>query len=103
MAAIIFDTLAYTQRLEKSGFTREQAEAVANANAEALRDMTATQELGTRKDLAEAKTNLEKSLAETKADLQKQIAEAKHELLKWLIGMITTQTALLVGIIAYMR
>lgn len=96
MTAITFDTLAYTQRLEKSGFTREQAEAMANANAEALRDMGEARELATKKDLAI-------SLATTKADLEKSISETKHELLKWLIGMMVAQTALLAGIIALLK
>ncbi|MBD5641136.1 MAG: DUF1640 domain-containing protein, partial [Desulfovibrio sp.] len=49
MALVAFDTLAYSNTLERHGFPREQAEAIARANAEALRDMVATQELVTRK------------------------------------------------------
>lgn len=42
MAGITFDTLAYCNILQKAGVPREQAEAFAKANADALRKMAAT-------------------------------------------------------------
>lgn len=60
MALYFKEISIYTRKLEKSGFTKEQAEAVANANAEALRDMAATQTLVSQRDLAETKADLEK-------------------------------------------
>lgn len=96
MTAITFATLAYSNTLQATGMPREQAEAFAMANAEALRSMAATQELVTKQDF-------EIALTKTKADLEKSIAETKHELLKWLIGMMIARSALLAGIIAYLK
>ena len=114
MALVAFDTLAYSNTLERHGFPREQAEAIARANAEALRDMVATQELVTRKDLEVARADLEKSIERTradlektiittKADLEKRMEEGKHEMLKWLIGLMFAQAAVFAGLIAYLK
>ena len=80
MAAITFDTLAYSNKLQKSGVPREQAEAMAMANAEAFNAMVDARQLATKQDLA----------------------ELKHEILKWMVTAMIAQTALLVGIIAFL-
>ena len=81
MATVTFDTLAYSNRLQKSGVPKEQADAMAQANAEAFRDMTEAGQLATKQDLA----------------------EAKHEILKCMVTAMIAQTALLVGIIAFLK
>lgn len=81
MGTITFDTLAYSENMQKAGFTREQADAMAKANALAFNDMVNTQQLATKQDLA----------------------ELKHEILKWMVTAMIAQTALLVGIIAFLR
>ena len=132
MALVAFDTLAYSNMLERHGFPREQAEAIARANAEALRDIVATQELVTRKDLEivradlerailatnaeiaatradleksieRTRADLEKTIITTKADLEKRMEEGKHEMLKWLIGLMFAQAAVFAGLIAYLK
>ena len=85
MATITFDTLAYSQKLQKSGVPREQAEAMAQANADAMRDIISINELVTKKDLEIA------------------LANTKHEILKWMVTAMIAQTALLVGIIAFLK
>lgn len=85
MASTTFDTLAYSNRLQKAGMPREQAEAIVEANAEALKDMMAAHDLVTKKDLALG------------------LAETRHEILKWMVTAMITQTALLVAIIAFLR
>lgn len=85
MAAITFDTLAYSEKMQKAGFTREQADAMAKANAEAMQNIITVNELVTKKDLEIA------------------LAALKHEILKWMVTAMIAQTALLVGIIAFLR
>lgn len=54
---------------------------MARANSEAFRNMVDTQQLATKQD----------------------ISEAKHEILKWMVTAMIAQTALLVGIIAFLK
>lgn len=77
MATITFDTLAYTNRLEQAGVPREQAEALAKANAEAFTAMADTRQLATKQDIERIGREFEARLADT-----------KHEILKWVMGMI---------------
>ncbi len=51
------------------------------ANAEVFRDLASTRQLATKQD----------------------IAEAKHEILKWMVTAMIAQTALPIGIIAFLR
>ena len=85
MTAITFDTLAYSKKLQSAGMTRDMADAMANAQADAMREVLASQELATKKDLYLA------------------LAETRHEILKWVIGTMIAQTALIVGIVAYLK
>lgn len=85
MTAITFDTLAFSKTLQKAGMAPEQADAIANAQAEALKEIVKSQELATKKDL------------------QIGLAETKHEILKWMVTAMIAQTALLVGIIAFLK
>lgn len=72
MSAITFDTLKFVKRLEASGISASQAEAI----AEAYRDAAADQELVTKMDLELA---LQKELAPIKAE--QQVA-------KWMNGLM---------------
>lgn len=92
MATITFDTLAYSENMQKAGFTREQADAMAKANADAFNAMVNTQQLATKQDVAIVKHDLEIALAST-----------KHDILKWMVTAMIAQTALLVGIIAFLK
>ena len=51
--------------------------------------------LATKRDVAELETRLVQRLA----DCNRRIAEAKADLVKWLLGALTAQTALIAGII----
>lgn len=107
MAEVAFDTLAYSDNMQKAGFSREQADAMARANASALKDALATRELATRQDLLAARNELETAIAKTRHDLELALAKTKNDLLKWVIGLIIAQTSLILtafGIgIAYLR
>ena len=79
MATIAFDSLRIRDKLKASGFTAEQAEAVARVIAETQ------DELVTKKDLQLA---LEQSINPLKADLL---------VLKWAVGLNTALGLLILG------
>ena len=79
MTAITFDTLAYSNKLQQAGMSREQADAMANAQADAMKELVAAQDLVTKHELYIA------------------LSDTKHELLKWMMGMMAAQTALIVA------
>ncbi|PPK46850.1 hypothetical protein B0G57_102445 [Trinickia symbiotica] len=83
MTAIVFDTLAYAEKLEAAGFTHEQAKGQAHALREIIDDQIAT-----KQDLAALDASVSARLAETKA-----------ELIKWYIGTMFAMTALVVGLV----
>ena len=106
MNAISFDTLAYSENMQKAGFTREQADAMAKANAEAFKTMITTQQLATKQDISEVKQDVllvREELKTVKHELEKDISEVKHEIFKWMVTAMIAQTALLVGIIAFLK
>jgi hypothetical protein len=72
MSAITFDTLKFVKKLEASGISASQAEAI----AEAYRDASADQQLVTKVDMELA---LQKELAPIKAE--QQVA-------KWMNGLM---------------
>lgn len=84
---ITFDTLAYSAILQDSGVPREQADAMAKANASALRDMIKSQELATKQDI-------ELALAKMRNDIDKSISQNTQNIIKWVMGMIVAQTTL---------
>lgn len=92
MSAVTFDTLAYSKTLQESGIPQNQAEALANAQKIALNDLMSVKDLATQKDLLLLKE-----------DLRTEISDTKHEIIKYLIGAMIAQTALLVTIIAFVK
>ena len=71
MSTITFDTLKFSQRLEKAGATREYA--IAEAEAEALSEVFegGTQELATKSDLREMELRINSDM----------------KLMRWMIGL----------------
>ncbi len=74
MSTITFDTLKFTQHLEKAGFSRDQAIAMAEAQKESLSEI------------------MESHLA-TKLDVQDvKVKQAEHDgqfaLIKWMLGIL---------------
>lgn len=72
MSAITFDTLEFTRRLTDTGVPRDQAE----ATAEAVKEAVGESDLVTRGD----------------------IHELKIDLIKWMVGLLIAQTALLIAL-----
>ena len=104
MAVIAFDTLAFARKLEEAGFTRRQAE----IQAETMREQAEAQNVLLQKTLDKYDEASRKDLA-TKGDIQdvrgeilrleNKIEANKHEILKWVIGTMVAQTALIVAVI----
>jgi hypothetical protein len=58
--------------------------------------------IATKRDIAELETRMVQGLADCNgriAECNTRIAEAKADLVKWLLGALTAQTALIAGII----
>ena len=106
MTTTTFDALAYFEKLKAAGVPEEQAKVQANA----FRDFSAIQEENNRKELAtkgdihDVRLDIEQTRMEIKnAELRlvERIESGKHETLKWLTGLLLTQSALLVAVFAY--
>ncbi len=110
--AIAFDTHRFVKRLTRTGFTEEQAEALADEQVALLKSNLATRENllrleGVQKQqLAEHEATTEQKIQEIKRDIQelkgsqaRQMAELKADLLKWMIGALIAQTGVIAGLV----
>lgn len=86
----VFDPLKFYDDLKAADVPEKQARAQAEAMraAFAAYDASSMKELATKGDLREAELRLEN-----------KIENSKQETLKWVIGTIITQTALIVAVI----
>ena len=55
VSPIIFDTLAYSEELKKSGFNDKQAEAITRATSIAIKQIVSNENLATKSDILEVK------------------------------------------------
>lgn len=78
MTAIAFDTLACSKRLQAAGMSAAQADALADAQRDAFKEVIELNELATKKG----------------------IRESEIRLIKWVVGAALAQTAILVGVMA---
>jgi hypothetical protein len=79
-ASTIYDKYAVMQKLQKRGFTHEQAEGI-----------------------AEVLTNSDVSQLVTKSDLEIALANQTISLIKWMTGMLLAQGALIVALIELLK
>jgi len=77
MTTITFDTLKFAKKLESAGLSKEVAEALAEAQHDALDEVSKTQDFATKTDLS----------------------DLKFDLIKWMIGLFFAQSALVIGIL----
>ncbi len=113
MTSITFDTLEYSKTLQEAGVPQRQAEAIATAQNRAVQEVINAQQFTTKADIFEVKAEIfevKTEIFEVKAEIQAvenrletKIAETKHELIKWLVGALLAQTALLVAIISFTK
>lgn len=82
-AEISFDTHRFVKNLTAAGFTESQAETLANEQFRLIEGNLATKA----------------DVAAVKSDLEVQIQSVKSDLMKWMVGAMTAQTGLLVGLI----
>ena len=85
MTALAFDTLAFSRRLQAAGIPRQQAEALADAQADAMKELVAAQDLVTKHDLHLALANL------------------RNELLRWILGFLVAQSAFFIAALSYLK
>jgi hypothetical protein len=88
-AQILFDRLAYVDRLKAGSFTEQQARAAADALGDALVETVAT-----KADILQLDTKVEAGLAGVKADilqletkLEARIAESRASIIQWVVGV----------------
>ena len=75
MTAMAFDTLKFAKRLKEGGFTDQQAETLAQAEAEFIE-----QNLSTKRDLKELEVALKRDIDELCADLKRDMKELEYRL-----------------------
>ena len=83
-AQILFDRLAYVDRLKAGSFTEQQAQAAAEALALVLVETVAT-----KTDIASVKTDivqLETRLEARFASIEARIAESRATIIQWVVG-----------------
>ncbi|MGN7612627.1 DUF1640 domain-containing protein [Magnetococcales bacterium HHB-1] len=90
MTTLALDTLSFAKKLKKSGFSEEQAEALTDVILESYQ--ARLNELATKQDLAECKSEIKTELSETKL-----------EMVKWVSGLLLAQTALIIAAFFAMR
>ena len=106
MNALAFDTLAYARRLELAGFSRQQAEALAEEQAKLIDERLATKAdiAAVRGDIEALRLTTKSDLRETELRLESRIEATKAETLKWLVGSMGIQTVVIIGaVVALVR
>ena len=81
MTTVTFDTYKFIQRLETAGFSRDQAEAVADAFKGAMED---------QKPMARSCLNYV---------LKTDLARMKSDLIQWMIRALIVQTAVIAALV----
>lgn len=92
--------LDYFEKLKNAGFTEEQAK----VQVEAMQGVVRSYDEARRKELA-AKGDIQDLRLEMKSmemRLSEKIEANKHEILKWMVGTMVAQTALIVAVIAFL-
>ncbi|MGH7964267.1 MAG: hypothetical protein ACRERD_20995 [Candidatus Binatia bacterium] len=87
MPAIAFNTLAFAKKLQEGGFTAQQAEVLAYAQAELLEQNLATKldlkevEANLRRDMKEMETSLRRDMKEIEAGLRRDMKDLEYRML----------------------
>ena len=99
--AIAFDTHRFVKRLTDCGFTEKQAETLADEHVALL-----NANLATKADIARLEAGMDALRQETKAGIEALrqetkagIETAKSDLMKWLVGLLIAQGALIVALV----
>lgn len=87
MEAIIFDTLAYAEKLTSAGMPEKQAKAIAEAQADIL-SKNVLSNVATKADLKELEIKLETKMKDLEV-----------RLIKWFAGLFIFQIGVTIGIV----
>ena len=87
MTAIVFDTLAFSERLQDAGFTPEQAKGQAHAMRKLLDNQIATRH----------------DIQALDASMATRFAETKTELIKWYMAAMLATTGLVAGLVKFVH
>ncbi len=95
---VYFDTLAYANKLKRSGVPSEQAEVHAEALLEVFEDRIAT-----KQDLKTETEKLHNEIAALRNEMNVRFTEVKVEMIRWMIGLLMTQSALLITVLKFLH
>ncbi|WP_423910532.1 hypothetical protein [Candidatus Spongiihabitans sp.] len=94
-------THRFIKHLTETGFTEQQAEALAD---EQVRFINAN--LASKEDIARIEAALKTDITRVEANLKVDIAQARHEVTKWMVGVVlgvaAVQTTLIVGLLSWL-
>jgi hypothetical protein len=88
---LLFDTLIFSKRLIKAGMPKEQAEALAEAQKDALHE-SVNNGLASKKDITDLKHKIDKKSDELKSEMgiMRKEFDGKFNLLYWMMGFVLT-------------
>ena len=105
MTAVAFDTHAYVKRLVSAGMPEPQAEVIADEQRSLMANELATKrdmkelETALKRDMKELETALKRDLMDVETRLEVKLAETKADILKWVAGLLLTQTAVIAALV----
>src|SRR5208282_3426350 len=79
---VLFDRLAYVDRLKAASFTEQQARGAADALGEALSETVAT-----KSDLKDLRSELQAEMKTGFAQMDARIAESRASIIQWVVGV----------------
>ena len=97
MGMVALDTLKLARRLREAGLPPEQAEAIAEAQAEAL-DTVVSERLATKGDLHAVREELH----DLRVEMERRFGEMERrfvEQTRWIAGLLVAQAAAIVALI----
>lgn len=97
MTAITFDTLKFSEKLTKAGFTPEQAKAIIETEQEAFQE-TMDNTLATKEDIRSLKAATKEDIRNLKDELKEDINKLKQKLFvhDWMLRfLLVFQVAIL--------
>ncbi|MYC31018.1 MAG: DUF1640 domain-containing protein [Chloroflexi bacterium] len=97
-AAIPFDTHRFVRNLVASGFTEKQAEALADEHVNLINSNLATKTdiESVRADIEALRLSTESKIETLRFSTEANIASSKFEMVKWMIGAMIAQSAVIV-------
>jgi DNA repair exonuclease SbcCD nuclease subunit len=113
--SVIFDTLAYARRMEQVGFTREQAEALAEEQAKLIDERLATKadtaairadieahRLTTTRDIETLRLATTRDIERLRTELKNDMELLKRDLTIRLGGLITGSVAVTIAVLGFL-